>query len=88
MTDTKNPPADTFRNHIDGEWVPSRSGEVFANTNPADTSDLVGLFQASSAEDARAAVAAAAAAFESWRRTMSRRAPASSTMPRPISKPM
>lgn len=69
MTDTTNPPAETFGNHIDGEWAPSRSGEVFANTNPADTSDLVGLFQASSAEDARAAVAAAAAAFEGWRRT-------------------
>lgn len=59
----------TFHNFIDGEWLPSASGKTFDNINPADTRDIVGRFQASSAQDARAAVAAAAAAFEGWRKT-------------------
>ena len=46
-----------------------RRGRTFDDVNPADTRDVVGRFQASSAEDARAAVAAAAAAFDGWRRT-------------------
>ncbi len=58
-----------FRNCIGGEWIRSRSGETFDNINPADTRDIVGRFQASSADDARAAVAAAHAAFDTWRKT-------------------
>ena len=58
-----------FNNLIDGAWVPSRTGALFANINPADTTDVVGQFAASTREDAAAAVAAAAAAFEGWRRT-------------------
>ncbi|AOY95841.1 aldehyde dehydrogenase family protein [Cupriavidus sp. USMAA2-4] len=60
---------DEFFNHIDGEWTRSRSGRTFDNVNPADVADIVGRFQASCAEDAQAAVAAAAAAFDAWRRT-------------------
>jgi NAD-dependent aldehyde dehydrogenases len=58
-----------FNNLIDGAWVPSRTGALFANINPADTTDVVGQFQASTREDAEAAVASAAAAFDGWRRT-------------------
>jgi aldehyde dehydrogenase (NAD+) len=58
-----------FLNHIGGEWVRSASNRRFDNINPADVSDIVGRFQASTAADAKAAVDAAAAAFESWRRT-------------------
>lgn len=58
-----------FLNHIDGEWTACQSGRTFDNINPADTADLVGRFQASSAVDAHAAVAAAAAAFAGWKRT-------------------
>jgi aldehyde dehydrogenase (NAD+) len=58
-----------FRNYIAGEWSASVSGRSFENRNPADTDDLVGLFQASTAEDAQRAVKAAAAAFTSWQRT-------------------
>jgi aldehyde dehydrogenase (NAD+) len=58
-----------FRNHIDGEWVASRTKKTFEDVNPADTRDIVGRFQASSKEDARAAVVAAAAAFEGWKKT-------------------
>src|SRR4051812_38165162 len=58
-----------FANSIGGEWTKSRSGRTFDDVNPADTRDVVGRFQASSADEARAAVAAAAAAFDAWRKT-------------------
>lgn len=58
----------TFLNYIDGEWCTSRSGATFENVNPADTRDVVGLFQASGEQDARAAVHAAAVAFADWKR--------------------
>ena len=61
--------AEEFSNFIDGEWRASVSGRTFDDTNPADARDLVGRFQASSAEDAKAAVDAAAAAFAAWRAT-------------------
>jgi len=64
-----------FRNLIGGEWASSATRKTFDDVNPADTRDIVGRFQASSAADAQAAVAAAAAAFDGWRRTpISRRA--------------
>ncbi len=58
-----------FKNYINGEWVESRSGRVIENRNPADTSELVGLFPASSEEDVAAAVDAAKAAYDKWRLT-------------------
>lgn len=60
---------DVFLNHIDGQWVPSVQNQTFDNRNPADTRELVGRFQASGEADALAAVAAAQAAFDGWRRT-------------------
>ena len=56
-----------FSNFINGEWVPSRSGRVFENRNPADQQELIGRFQDSTPDDADDAVTAAARAFESWR---------------------
>jgi alpha-ketoglutaric semialdehyde dehydrogenase len=56
-----------FKNFIDGEWVESSSGETFENRNPADTRDLVGIFQKSNAQDVNAAVDAAKRAFAKWR---------------------
>ena len=58
-----------FLNHVGGEWVPSRSGRTFENRNPADTSDLIGRFPRSTAEDVEDAVASARRGFEEWRRT-------------------
>lgn len=58
-----------FRNLIGGEPAASSSGRTFDDINPADTRDIVGRFQASTAAEARAAVSAAAAAFDGWRRT-------------------
>ena len=60
---------DEFNNYINGEWSKSASGRTFDNVNPADTGDIVGRFQASTADDAQAAVAAAAAAFDAWKKT-------------------
>jgi alpha-ketoglutaric semialdehyde dehydrogenase len=57
----------TYLNFINGEWTPSASGEVFENRNPANTDDLIGLFQKSNADEVNRAIAAAAAAFEEWR---------------------
>src|SRR5712672_4565416 len=59
-------PAKVFKNFIDGEWVESSTGETFENRNPADTRDLVGIFQKSAKADVDAAVAAAKRAFAKW----------------------
>jgi acyl-CoA reductase-like NAD-dependent aldehyde dehydrogenase len=56
-----------FKNFIDGEWVESRTGETFEDRNPADTRDVVGIFQKSGKEDVDAAIDAAKRAFAKWR---------------------
>jgi acyl-CoA reductase-like NAD-dependent aldehyde dehydrogenase len=58
--------AETFRNFIGGEWVAAQSGETFQNVNPADTREVVGLFQRSGSDDARRAVEAARDAQPKW----------------------
>ncbi|MFJ4688935.1 aldehyde dehydrogenase family protein [Streptomyces sp. NPDC091377] len=60
------PRPDHLLNHIDGRWVPSSTGAVRANLNPANTGDVIGRFAESGAEDATAAVDAAAAAHGAW----------------------
>src|SRR3954454_1177054 len=60
-------PAKVYKNLIGGEWVESRTGRTFENLNPADTRDVVGIFQSSDRTDVDDAVAAAKAAFEKWR---------------------
>src|SRR6266581_3095511 len=62
MTTTAN----VFQNHIGGKWQGARSGQTFPNYNPA-TGDLLGNFPLSDQSDADAAVAAARAAFATWR---------------------
>src|SRR5260221_13155881 len=57
----------TYSNFIDGDWVASSSGQTFENRNPANTGDLVGIFQQSNEADVKAAIAAAARAYEHWR---------------------
>jgi alpha-ketoglutaric semialdehyde dehydrogenase len=57
-----------YRNYIRGEWVPAVDGRVSENTDPAN-SERIGLFPRSGQADVDRAVAAARAAFESWRRT-------------------
>ena len=67
MTTNASVGAAIFNNYIDGAWVPSRSGELSENRNPADNRDVVGLFQQSTPGDAVAAIDAAARAFQEWR---------------------
>ncbi|PYR91464.1 MAG: aldehyde dehydrogenase, partial [Acidobacteria bacterium] len=59
--------ATVYRNYINGEWVDSRSGKRFENRNPANTEDLIGVFQQSTRDDVQAAIDAAARAYETWR---------------------
>lgn len=55
-----------FRNFINGAWKAPRSDEYYPDVNPADYSDIVGLFPLSTKEDVDEAVAAAHAAFRGW----------------------
>jgi acyl-CoA reductase-like NAD-dependent aldehyde dehydrogenase len=56
-----------FKNFIDGEWVESASGETFEDRNPADTREVVAIFQRSNKADVDAAVDAAKRAYAKWR---------------------
>src|ERR671932_2867849 len=56
----------SFQNYVDGEWVDAASGETFESTSPAN-GDTIGTFPKSGGEDVDRAVAAARAAYESWR---------------------
>jgi len=56
-----------YKNFIDGEWVESTTGETFENLNPADTRDVVGVFQKSGKQDVDAAIDAAKRAYAKWR---------------------
>src|SRR5258706_16156643 len=66
---TKRARSKTYHNFIGGRWVPSQSGQWLENRNPPDTRGLVGRFPLSISDDVSAAVLAAAAAFDRWRRT-------------------
>lgn len=57
-----------IRNYINGEWVPSRGEEHQEIVNPA-TGELLDRCPLGTAEDVDRAVAAAHAAFKSWRQT-------------------
>jgi aldehyde dehydrogenase (NAD+) len=59
--------ATTYNNFINGRWTPSDSGQTFENRNPANTDDLIGLFQKSTGQDVDAAIDSAARAYEMWR---------------------
>ncbi|MEW5978178.1 MAG: aldehyde dehydrogenase family protein [Acidobacteriota bacterium] len=56
-----------YSNYIGGDWVRSESGSTFENRDPADQSQIVGLFQKSGPKDVERAVQAAADAYRSWR---------------------
>ena len=61
--------AKTYKNLIGGEWVCSASGQTYENLNPADTRDVIGVFQRSDKRDVDDAVASAKQAFARWRLT-------------------
>jgi len=56
-----------YKNFINGEWVKSRTNKTFENINPANTDDVVGIFQQSDARDVNDALNAASEAYKKWR---------------------
>jgi aldehyde dehydrogenase (NAD+) len=54
------------RNYIGGEWPEAASGETYEKRNPWRPSQVTGVYPASDAEDARAAIEAARDAFPAW----------------------
>jgi acyl-CoA reductase-like NAD-dependent aldehyde dehydrogenase len=56
-----------FKNYIDGKWVEAKSGATYERRNPA-TGELIGTYARSGPEDVAAAVEAAKAAFDRWRK--------------------
>ncbi|MBN1478563.1 aldehyde dehydrogenase family protein [Candidatus Sumerlaeota bacterium] len=59
--------AKRFCNLINGERIKEGSQGTFKNINPADRSDVIGIFPKSGKAEVNAAVRAAKKAFESWR---------------------
>jgi len=58
----------TLKNYINGEWVESRSSEVWDVVNPA-TQKVIARVPMSTRDEVEAAVRAAKEAFPEWRRT-------------------
>ncbi len=56
----------TFKLFINGEWIPSESGETYQRVNPASPVEVLGEFQKGNAEDSKKAIEAAQSAFDSW----------------------
>lgn len=56
-----------YQNLVAGEWVESGAGETIEDRNPADVTEIVGLFPAMTVDDAHRAVGAAADAFSAWK---------------------
>ncbi len=54
------------QNLIGGDWT---GGEAIDNINPSDTDEVVGQYARATAEDAKAAIAAAKDAFPAWSRS-------------------
>ena len=61
--------ADKYKNYIGGEWTEPATGDYFENRNPADQTDLIGLWPRSGREDVGRAVDAAKQGFETWHKT-------------------
>jgi aldehyde dehydrogenase (NAD+) len=57
---------DSYRNYVAGQWIECKTQRTFRNINPANTSETVGLLQASGPEDIQEACEAAAKAQSTW----------------------
>ncbi|MBS4016124.1 MAG: aldehyde dehydrogenase family protein [Candidatus Latescibacteria bacterium] len=60
--------AKIYKNLINGKYVASSSGKTYKNINPANTSDVVGIFPLSEVSDVNKAVDAAKKAYQIWKR--------------------
>ena len=56
-----------YRNYVNGKAVEARSGQTMASINPA-TGETLGMVPKAGPEDMTAAIAAASAAFDRWRK--------------------
>ena len=56
------------RNYVGGEWREPASGETYEKRSPWRPSQVTGVYPASNADDARAAIEAAQSAFPAWSR--------------------
>ena len=56
-------------NYIAGVWQGAKSGQTFESRNPANVSEVIGVYARSQAEDINAAVGAAREAYAGWRKT-------------------
>jgi acyl-CoA reductase-like NAD-dependent aldehyde dehydrogenase len=56
-----------YQNFVGGKWVDAKSGKTYENRNPANWSEVIGLFPRSGREDVEDAVRVARAAYEKWR---------------------
>ncbi len=59
----------TVKNYINGKWVESASGKTIANTNPANTDEILCYAPLSTRDEVKAAIAAAKEAFPKWKNT-------------------
>jgi len=57
---------EVFRNYVAGQWVECKARKTFPDINPADTDEVVGLFQASGPADVQEACDVAAKAQPGW----------------------
>lgn len=60
---------ETYYNYINGEWVPSKTNEIYVSINPANTEEKLGHFQQSNEDDVELAIQAAESAFYKWSHT-------------------
>src|SRR2546428_13849458 len=61
--------AKSYKNYIGGRWGESKSGRTLTSTNPAHKDQVLGVMQASNADDVNAAIEAAVKGFPGWRHT-------------------
>lgn len=58
----------TYLNYINGEWVASETNETGTSNNPANTKEIVGLYQLSAKSDLDKAAQSASNAKKAWRK--------------------
>ncbi|WP_163970964.1 aldehyde dehydrogenase family protein [Oceanobacillus halotolerans] len=59
----------TYYNHINGEWLSSKTGETYSSINPANKEEVLGVFQRSDERDVELAIESAENAFLEWSKT-------------------
>lgn len=60
--------AKRFQNFIAGRWCGAKSGQTFENRNPANWSEVLGIFPKSGKEDVNEAVRSAQKGFNEWKK--------------------